>query len=82
MGLDTEQKRMDEARLHYEEALQSYRELAQQNPAAYLPDMATTLNEIGNLDRRENRTDEARQNYEEAMQYYHQLAQQSRIRIC
>jgi Tfp pilus assembly protein PilF len=76
-GLDTEQKRMDEARLHYEEALKSYRELAQQNPAAYLPDMATTLNEIGNLDRRENRTDEARQNYEEAMQYYHQLAQQN-----
>jgi len=76
-GLDTEQKRMDEARLHYEEALKSYRQLAQQNPAAYLPDMATTLNEIGNLDRRENRTDEARQDYEEAMQYYHQLAQQS-----
>jgi len=76
-GLDTEQKRMDEARLHYEEALTSYRQLSQQNPAAYLPDMATTLNEIGNLDRRENRTDEARQNYEEAMQYYHQLAQQN-----
>ena len=76
-GLDTEQKRMDEARRHYEEALKSYRQLAQQNPAAYLPDMATTLNEIGNLDRRENRTDEARQNYEEAMQYYRQLAQQN-----
>ena len=76
-GLDTEQKRMDEARWHYEEALKSYRQLAQQNPAAYLPDMATTLNEIGNLDRRENRTDDARQHYEEALQYYHQVAQQN-----
>ena len=76
-GLDTEQKRMDEARRHYEEALKSYRQLAQQNPAAYMPDMATTLNEIGNLDRRENRIEQARQNYEVAMQYYHQLAQQS-----
>ncbi len=76
-GLDTEEKRMDEARRHYEEALKSYRQLAQQNPAAYLPDMATTLNEIGNLDRREDRTDEARLNYEEAMQYYHQFAEQN-----
>ena len=76
-GLDTEQKRMDEARRHYEVALQSYRQLAQENPAAYLPDMATTLNEIGNLDRRENRIEQARQNYGGAMQYYRQLAQQS-----
>ncbi len=76
-GLDTEQKRMDEARRHYEEALEFFRQLVQQSPDAYLPDMATTFNNLGNLDRLQNRTDEARQHYEQALQYYHQLAQQN-----
>ena len=76
-NLDTDQKRMDEARQQYEEALKIRRELAQQSPAAYLPDMATTLNNLGNVNRLQNRMDEARQNYEEALKIHHQLSQQN-----
>jgi protein O-mannosyl-transferase len=73
---DTEQKRMDEARRHYEEALKLYRQLVQQNPDAYLPFLATTLNEAGNVARRQNRLDDARQHYEKALPYFRQLAEQ------
>ncbi|MGA9526760.1 MAG: tetratricopeptide repeat protein [Terriglobales bacterium] len=76
-GLDTEEKRMDVARGHYERALAIRRKLAQQNPAIYLPDMTSTLNNLANLDRRENRLDEARQLYEQALQIHRQLAQQN-----
>ena len=44
--LDRLQNRMDDARQHYEEALKIYRQLAQQNPAKYLPDVAMTLNNL------------------------------------
>ncbi len=76
-GLDTEQKRMDEARRHFEEALKIYRQLAQQNPNAYLPDMAAVLNDLAHLDRLQNRMDEARQHYEEALKIRRQLAEQN-----
>ncbi|MGA2967379.1 MAG: tetratricopeptide repeat protein [Terriglobales bacterium] len=76
-NLDTEQKRMDEARWHFERAVELRRQLMQQNPAAYLPDMATTLSNLGSLDRLQNRMDEARQHYEEALKIYRQLAQQN-----
>jgi tetratricopeptide (TPR) repeat protein len=76
-NLDTDQKRMDEARRQYEEALEIRGELAKQNPAAYLPDMATTLNNLGNMDRLQNRTEAARQHYEEALKIHRQLAQQN-----
>jgi len=76
-SLDTEQKRMDEARKHYERALALRRELTLQNPALYLPDMASTLNNLANLDRRQNRLDEARQLYAEALKIHRQLAQQN-----
>ena len=46
---------MDEARRHFERALELRRPLAQQDPGAYLPDMARTLNNLGNLDRLQNR---------------------------
>jgi protein O-mannosyl-transferase len=75
--LDTDQKRMDEARRQYEEALKIRRELAQQNAAAYLPDMATTLNNLGNVNRLQNRMDEARQDYEEALKIHRQLSQEN-----
>ena len=75
-NLNTGQKRMNEARHQYEEALQIRRELSQQNPAAYLPDMATTLNNLGNLERLQGRTDEARKDYEEAVTIHRQLLQQ------
>ena len=74
--LDTTQKRLDAARHHFERALFLRSQLAQQNPAAYLPDMATTLNNLGNLDRLENRPDQARQDYEAALNL-HRRAEQS-----
>jgi len=73
----TEQKRMDEARRHFERALELRQQLAQQNPRVYMADMARTLNNLGNLDRLQNRTDEARQHNEGALAIYRQLAQQN-----
>ena len=75
--LDTEQKRMDEARRHFERAIEMRRQLATQNPAAYLPDMANTLNNLGNLDRLQGKTDDARKHYEEALKIHLQLSQQN-----
>ena len=74
--LNSEQ-RMEEARWHFEQALDLRRQLAGQNPATYLPDMATTLNNLGNLDRLQNRPEEARQHYEQAFAIHRQLAQQN-----
>jgi protein O-mannosyl-transferase len=76
-GLDTEQKRMDAARQHYEEAVKIRRELAQQNPDAYLSYLAITLNDLGSLDLRQKRMDEARQHFEEAAKIRRKLAQQN-----
>ncbi len=75
--LDTDQKRTDEARQHFEEALRIRRALAQQNPAAYLPDLAVTLNNLGNLDLGSDRMDQARQYYAEALQIERQLSLQN-----
>jgi len=49
-AVDGVQNRMEEGRQHYEEALKIYSQLAQQNPATYLPDVAATLNNSGNFD--------------------------------
>ena len=67
-NFDTEQKRMDEARRHFERALELRRNWRSKNPGA-LPDMARTLNNLGNLDRLQNRIDEARQHYEERLKF-------------
>ena len=76
-SVDQRQNRIDEARQHYEEALRSYRQLAQQNPDAYLLDMATALNNLGTVDGIQNRMDDARQHFEEALKIYRQPAQQN-----
>lgn len=75
-NFDTQQKRLDEARRHYEQALTSYRELIQQSPSTYMPDMAA-LSNLGDVARLEDRPEEARQHYEEALQYYRQLELQN-----
>ncbi|MFZ0480876.1 MAG: tetratricopeptide repeat protein [Terriglobales bacterium] len=75
-GLDTPQKRVEEARSHYEQALGIRKELAQKNPDANLPHMAMSLNDLGVVAGMENRKDEARKDYEEALKIYRQLAQQ------
>jgi protein O-mannosyl-transferase len=72
-GLNTEEKQLDEARRQYEEAVRLYRQLAQQNPDAYLPNLASTLGNLGNLARRQNRFDEASQHYSEALLDYRRL---------
>ena len=66
---------MDEARPLYEEALSAYRQLAAQNPAVYLPDMAMTLNNLGKVDRLQNRIEDARTHYQEALSVLRKLLQ-------
>jgi tetratricopeptide (TPR) repeat protein len=68
---------MDESRQHWEEASKIYRQLAQQNPGMYLPFLAITLNDLGNLDRFQNRTDDACRHYEDALKIFRQMAQQN-----
>ena len=51
------QNRLDEAREHDEAALKIYRQLAQQNPDAYLPYLAVTLNNLGAIERLQNHLD-------------------------
>jgi hypothetical protein len=46
----------------------------QANPAAYRPDVATALNNLGILDAREQRFAEARQAVEEALRIYEEFA--------
>jgi tetratricopeptide (TPR) repeat protein len=67
---------MKEARNEYEEALKTYRELAQKDPKTDLPDVAMTLNNLGILDRDQNRMAEARMEYEEALKIYEAFAKQ------
>jgi tetratricopeptide (TPR) repeat protein len=69
------QGRMDEARRHFERALELRRPLAEKNPDSSRWDLARTLNNLGNLDRMENRLDEARAHDEAALKLYRQLAQ-------
>jgi tetratricopeptide (TPR) repeat protein len=73
-NFDTEQKRMDEARLHFERAL----ELCRPRPdlRTCLPDMAQALTYLGFLDALQHRMDGGRQHFEEALKIYRQLAQQ------
>jgi protein O-mannosyl-transferase len=73
-SFDTEQKRLDEARRHFERAGELRHQLAQQDPERYQPYLAGTLNNLGTIDRQQNRTDEARQHFEGALKIYRQLA--------
>jgi protein O-mannosyl-transferase len=76
-NFDTEQKRINEARRQYEEALKIDRQLAQQYPNMYLPDLVTTLNNLGAMDQLQNRLDDARQHDEEVLKIYRQFAPQN-----
>jgi hypothetical protein len=59
----------------YTEALNSYRQLAKDNPAVYLPDVAMTLNNLGILVKADSqRRKEAETLYTEALNSYRQLA--------
>jgi protein O-mannosyl-transferase len=71
-NFDTEQKRMDEARRHYERALDLRRGPGQQNLEPYA--MALALSNLGELDGIQNRSEDARRHYEEALNYFRPLA--------
>ena len=71
------QQRLEEARRHFERALELRQVQVQQNPDAYLADLARTLNNLGNVDRLQNRIDDARRHCEAALQIYRKLAQKS-----
>ncbi|MEE8586846.1 MAG: tetratricopeptide repeat protein [Acidobacteriota bacterium] len=50
--------------------------MAGENPSAFLPDVATTLNNLGNVLRKLGEKAESRQAFEEALPIYRQLAEQ------
>ncbi len=72
--LNTEQKRMDEARRHFERAAELREPLAHQDPERSLPYRAGTLTNLGAVDRQQNRLEDERQHLESALQIYRQLA--------
>ena len=59
----------------YQSVLRTYRQLAETNPAAYLPAVARTLNNLGILYRDTQRLQESEQVYLEALRTYRQLAE-------
>ncbi len=74
-NFDTEQKRIDEARRHYQRALDISRQLPQPNQEPYA--MALALRNLGLLDGVQNRNDDARRDYQEALNYFRQLEQKN-----
>ena len=67
----------EKARCHYEEALQILRELTKKNPEAYLPDVATSINNLEKLKCKTIDQNKAQHNYEEALRILRKLAQQN-----
>ncbi len=61
----------------YQEALQLCRSLAAKNPEAFLPNMATTLNNLGILHYAQNAFGPALEAYQEALSIYRRLAKAS-----
>ena len=59
----------------YEKALEIYRKLAEDNPNAYLPDVAMTLNNLANLHQNINEYPKALKEYEEALEIRRKLAE-------
>ena len=65
------------AKTLYEKVLQELRELSKQNPEAYKPDVAMTLNNLGILFSDTNKLKQAQDYYEEALEIYRDLAKQN-----
>lgn len=68
---------MPSASKGYEEALKIYRDLAEENPKAYLPDVATTLNNLANLHSDNTEYEKASEEYEEALKIYRNLVKEN-----
>ena len=62
------------ARSQYDKTLQELRVLSKQNPEAYKPGLAGTLNNLGNLHRATNELKQAQSCYEEALLIHRELA--------
>jgi tetratricopeptide (TPR) repeat protein len=75
--LDCKQNRIEEARNELDEALKTFRDVAQKNPEIYLPDVAETLNDLGKVERDQNRMEEARTAYVEALTIRREFAQKN-----
>jgi len=67
----------DKARSHYEEVLQVHRELSEQDPEVYKPDIATTLNNLGSLHCDTNDFKQAQVYNMEALQIYREVSKQN-----
>ena len=65
------------AKTLYEKVLQELRELSKQNPEAYKPDVAMTLNNLGILHKNTNDLKQAQDYYEEALEIRRELAEQN-----
>ena len=66
------------AEASYKEALEIRRELAKKNRDAYLPDVATTLNNLGNLQSNNNDYSAAEASYKEALEIRRESAKKNR----
>ena len=76
-NLDRIQNRLDDAHEHGGRALEIYRQLARQNPEAYLPYLAGALNNMGSMARVQNHLEEAHQDFEDALEIDRQLVAQN-----
>lgn len=68
---------LDHDRHRIEEALKTYRELAQKDREIFLPHVALTFNNLGILDSDQRETKRARQEYEQALKMYIGLAKEN-----
>ncbi|MDO4691431.1 MAG: tetratricopeptide repeat protein [Porphyromonadaceae bacterium] len=66
-----------QARSHYEEALQIYRDFWKKHPEAYKPHVAKTLNNLGVLLSDIGELKKAQTHYEEALKFYKELANEN-----
>ena len=70
--------KMHESLMHYQEALEIRRKLAEKNKEAFLPDVAMTLNNIGLLQDNLGRYEEAEESYKEAWGIFRKLAEKNK----
>ncbi|MBS1515363.1 MAG: tetratricopeptide repeat protein, partial [Bacteroidetes bacterium] len=74
-ALEDNNNEYEQAREHYLEALNIYRELAENNPNAYRPHVAMTLNNLAILEYNNNEYEQAREHYLEALNIRRELAE-------
>ncbi len=58
----------------FDESLENYRKLAETNPRVYLPSVAISLNNLGNLQSKNNQLEAAGNSLSEALGIYNEIA--------